>query len=150
MATIRFAEIQRAVKRRLAVYRAIYADKRTPRLARWLLWGALLYLATPIDIIPDFIPVLGYLDDLLIVPGLIYLALRLVPQAVYSEHADAIAPPPPSDLAVMIAPAEAPISQRRVVSSSLNRVGTIPACTNSQERDSDLLLVEGGRISDRF
>jgi uncharacterized membrane protein YkvA (DUF1232 family) len=41
-------------------------DKAVPRSARWLLWGLLAYLALPIDLIPDFLPVIGWADDLII------------------------------------------------------------------------------------
>jgi len=50
-------------------------------------------LALPFDVIPDFIPVLGYLDDVLIVPGLICLALWLVPQEVCASHAKLLEAP---------------------------------------------------------
>ncbi len=43
------------------------------------------YALSPIDLIPDFIPVLGYLDDLIIVPAGIYLALKMIPADVYRE-----------------------------------------------------------------
>jgi uncharacterized membrane protein YkvA (DUF1232 family) len=69
----------------LAYYRALFTHPRTPRVSRWLLGGAIAYLLSPIDIIPDFIPVLGQLDDLLIVPGLIYAALALIPASVKTE-----------------------------------------------------------------
>jgi uncharacterized membrane protein YkvA (DUF1232 family) len=39
----------------------------------------------PFDLIPDFLPVIGHLDDLIIVPGLVWLALRLIPPAVMNE-----------------------------------------------------------------
>lgn len=68
----------------LALYLA-YRDPRTPWVAR--LWAALvaLYALSPIDLIPDFIPLLGYLDDLLLVPLGVALAVRLVPPAVMDD-----------------------------------------------------------------
>ena len=79
-------QIGHTLRRRLALYTALYQDPRTPRTARLLLWLALAYVALPLDLIPDFLPVLGQLDDALIVPVLIVLALRYVPAAVYTEH----------------------------------------------------------------
>ena len=73
------------VKREMAYYRALFTHSRTPRLSRWLLGGALAYLVSPIDIIPDFIPVLGQLDDLLIVSSLVYAALAFIPASVKAE-----------------------------------------------------------------
>jgi uncharacterized membrane protein YkvA (DUF1232 family) len=78
-------EILDRVKREVAYYRALFTHARTPRLSRWLLGGALAYLVSPIDIIPDFIPVLGQLDDLLIVPILIYAAVAFIPASVKAE-----------------------------------------------------------------
>jgi uncharacterized membrane protein YkvA (DUF1232 family) len=57
----------------------------TPLIAKVLAVLVLAYAFSPIDLIPDFIPVLGYLDDLLIVPAGIYLTLRLVPQTVKAQ-----------------------------------------------------------------
>lgn len=57
-------------------------DPRTPWYAKALLGLVLAYLASPIDLIPDFIPVLGYLDDLVLVPAGISLALRMIPAEV--------------------------------------------------------------------
>ncbi len=82
----RLSAVARNLKRHLDFCRAIYADPRTPLPARVLLWAALAYAAMPFDLIPDFVPLIGHLDDLLIVPGLVWLALRLVPSEVYQEH----------------------------------------------------------------
>lgn len=73
------------LKREINFYRLIFKDSRTPKLAKFLLWAALGYLALPFDIIPDFIPVIGQLDDLIIVPSLIWLAIKLVPKEVIEE-----------------------------------------------------------------
>ncbi len=75
----------------LALYYA-YRDPRTPWYAR--AWAAVVvaYALSPIDLIPDFIPVLGYLDDLILVPLGIAIAIRLVPAEVLvasRERADA-------------------------------------------------------------
>jgi len=67
------------------LWRRVWRHPRTPRAARWLLGLALAYAVTPVDLIPDFIPVLGQLDDLLIVPLLVFLAVRLVPKDVVAE-----------------------------------------------------------------
>lgn len=69
----------------LRVWRLVIADPRTPRLARWLLMAAVAYAVSPIDLIPDAIPLLGQLDDLLIVPVLVWLALRIVSPHVIEE-----------------------------------------------------------------
>lgn len=54
-------------------------------MARFLLWLAVGYALLPFDLIPDFLPFIGQLDDLIIVPGLIYLALRVIPDALVQE-----------------------------------------------------------------
>ena len=81
----RLGEIARSLKRELAFHRMVMAHPDTPRTARWLLIAAVAYAAWPIDLIPDAIPVIGHLDDLVIVPALAWLAIRLVPNAVIAE-----------------------------------------------------------------
>lgn len=65
----------------LIIYLA-YKDSRTPFYAKCLAFIIIAYASSPIDLIPDFIPVLGYLDDLIIVPLGIYLCLKLIPNEV--------------------------------------------------------------------
>ena len=74
------------LKREIGIYRGIAHDPRTPWEAKLLLGLGLGYLALPFDLIPDWIPVLGLLDDVLIVPGLVILALKMVPKDVIQEH----------------------------------------------------------------
>jgi uncharacterized membrane protein YkvA (DUF1232 family) len=73
-------------KRELRLYRNILADPRTPRITKVLIGAAIAYAVTPVDIIPDFIPVVGHLDDALIVPALIYVALKTIPRSLLEEH----------------------------------------------------------------
>ena len=58
---------------------------RTPWHAKAVGIFVVAYALSPIDLIPDFIPVLGYLDDVLLLPGLIYLAIRLLPPDVLAQ-----------------------------------------------------------------
>lgn len=62
-----------------------YSDKRTPLSAKILIGLTAGYLLSPIDLIPDFIPVLGLLDDLIIVPLLISFSIKLIPKTVLIE-----------------------------------------------------------------
>lgn len=60
-------------------------DPRTPWYAKLLVAGIAAYAFSPIDLIPDFVPVLGYLDDLVLIPLGIALAIKLVPHSVLAE-----------------------------------------------------------------
>ncbi len=62
-----------------------YHDPRTPWYARLFAAGVVGYAFSPIDLIPDPIPVLGYLDDLLLIPLGVMLALKMIPPAVMTE-----------------------------------------------------------------
>lgn len=62
-----------------------FRDPRTPWYARAWLALVLGYLASPIDLIPDFIPVIGHLDDLLLVPAGLALAVKMIPKEVMEE-----------------------------------------------------------------
>lgn len=68
----------------LALYLAS-KDARVPFIAKILVAVLLAYALSPIDLIPDFIPVIGYIDDLLLLPIGIWLVLRLIPAEVWKE-----------------------------------------------------------------
>jgi uncharacterized membrane protein YkvA (DUF1232 family) len=61
-------------------------DRRVPWYARALAGAVVAYAVSPIDLIPDFIPVLGLLDDLVVIPAGLYLVFRLVPAEVVAEY----------------------------------------------------------------
>nr|WP_306707908.1 DUF1232 domain-containing protein [Azospirillum isscasi] len=81
----------RRIKRDVIALYLAARDPRTPWYARVAAAAVAAYALSPIDLIPDFVPVLGYLDDLLIVPLGILLVVRLIPAAVLEEHRAAAA-----------------------------------------------------------
>ncbi len=84
-AGIRLKARARAIENRsLCIYLAA-RDPRTPWYAKALIFFVVAHTFSPIDLIPDFIPILGYLDDLIITPGGIWLAVRLIPPEVLAE-----------------------------------------------------------------
>ena len=67
---------------------ALYLASRDPRvsiLAKIVIGLVVAYALSPIDLIPDFIPIIGYLDDLILLPLGIWLSIRLIPQDVWQE-----------------------------------------------------------------
>lgn len=79
----------RAIKRDVHAVWLAARDPRTPWLAKALALAVAGYAVSPIDLIPDFIPVIGYLDDLIIVPLGIMLVVRIIPPDVMDEHREA-------------------------------------------------------------
>lgn len=75
----------KALKRDLRTVSLAARDPRVPLLAKVVALAVAAYALSPIDLIPDFIPVLGLLDDLLIVPAGLWLALRLIPAPLVAE-----------------------------------------------------------------
>jgi len=67
-----------------ALYLA-FKDPRVPWYAKVLIAAIVSYTLSPIDLIPDFIPVIGYADDLILVPAGIYLVLKMIPEEVLEE-----------------------------------------------------------------
>jgi uncharacterized membrane protein YkvA (DUF1232 family) len=81
----RLDQIANSVRRELRVYRSILAHPTTPCTAKALLWIAVGYLLLPFDLIPDFVPILGQVDDAIIVPLLILAALKITPPEVIED-----------------------------------------------------------------
>ena len=75
----------RALKREAYAIYIAARDPRTPWYAKALIFFVVAHTFSPIDLVPDFIPILGYLDDLIITPGGIWLAVRLIPPEVLEE-----------------------------------------------------------------
>src|SRR6266550_6329636 len=81
----------RAIRRDVVAVWIAARDPRVPWYAKALALAVAAYALSPIDLIPDFIPVLGYLDDLVIVPVGIFLVVRLIPPDIMAEHRAAAA-----------------------------------------------------------
>src|SRR6478609_1183915 len=75
----------RALKRDVIALWLAARDPRVPLSAKLVAGAVAAYALSPVDLIPDFIPVLGYLDDLILVPVGILIAIRLVPRELMSE-----------------------------------------------------------------
>lgn len=94
----------RGLKRDVVALWLAARSPRTPMAAKLVAGAVAAYALSPIDLIPDFIPVLGYLDDLVIVPLGIALAVRLIPAALMVEfRAEAVAVAKPVNRAMAVA-----------------------------------------------
>ena len=89
--------LARLVPACLVLVRRLAVDPRVPRSRRLLLYALIPYLASPIDLIPDFIPVLGYVDDAV----LVVLVLRSVVRAAGTEVLEEQWPGSPEDLQLL-------------------------------------------------
>ncbi|GIP37879.1 hypothetical protein J31TS4_11590 [Paenibacillus sp. J31TS4] len=78
-------EKAREIKRNIFVLFLAYKDPRVPWYAKLFTLCVVSYAFSPIDLIPDFIPVLGYLDDLILVPLGITLAIKMIPKEVMED-----------------------------------------------------------------
>lgn len=65
-------------------------DKETPLLAKIIAGITIGYALSPVDLVPDFIPVLGYLDDIILLPALIALTIKLIPQEIWLRSKESV------------------------------------------------------------
>jgi len=84
----RWKQWARTIRRDVHALYLASRDPRVPWYAKGLALAVAAYALSPIDLIPDFIPVIGYLDDLILVPLGILLVIRLIPPQVMAEHRD--------------------------------------------------------------
>ncbi len=84
--SIKLKEKAKKLKSAVPAVFAALTDRDTPLLAKLLAGITVAYALSPIDLIPDFIPVLGYLDDVILLPALIALTIRLIPRGVWERN----------------------------------------------------------------
>lgn len=78
--------VGRNIKNEIKVYQAVIKDKRTPLMGKIFLGMAVGYFFLPFDLIPDFIPIVGHLDDIVIIPALVLIALKVIPREIVEEN----------------------------------------------------------------
>jgi uncharacterized membrane protein YkvA (DUF1232 family) len=78
--------LARAFKKEVTVYSRVIKDKRTPLLGKIFLGMAVGYALMPFDLIPDFIPIIGHLDDLIVIPLLVFVGLKFIPKELVDEY----------------------------------------------------------------
>jgi len=81
----RLKSLNETIQHEFRVYQLVLQDERTPLFPKIVLGLAVGYMFLPFDLLPDFLPVIGQLDDVLIVPLLVILALRFIPAEVIKD-----------------------------------------------------------------
>ncbi|WP_396216188.1 YkvA family protein [Exiguobacterium sp.] len=81
----RMKRIARRMKQQLSVLSYAIEHPRLPRHIKWGIIALIAYTVSPIDLIPDFLPVIGLLDDLLLVPLGIYFIIRSIPKEILTQ-----------------------------------------------------------------
>ncbi|WP_025226053.1 YkvA family protein [Fimbriimonas ginsengisoli] len=75
-----------SIGRTLIRYWRMAHDPRTPPFVRYMIYGGLVYSLSPIDLVPDWVPGVGLLDDAAVLPGVIAVAMMMIPQEVKEAH----------------------------------------------------------------
>src|SRR5690349_6864330 len=74
------------LRNEIKLYVRLFFDKRTPKISKIMLIAAVVYLLSPIDFIPDFIPFAGFVDELIIIPIVFYLSTLFIPKDVVEDN----------------------------------------------------------------
>jgi uncharacterized membrane protein YkvA (DUF1232 family) len=75
-----------SIARTLMRYWKMAHDPRTPKAVRYLIYGGIAYTLSPIDLLPDWVPGLGLVDDAAVLPGVIALSMMMIPKEVKEQH----------------------------------------------------------------
>ncbi len=86
MKIARLKRLARVFKQEVTVYKLVLKDDKTPMIGKIFLALAVGYALMPFDLIPDFIPIFGQLDDIVIVPLLVVIALKLIPREIIDKY----------------------------------------------------------------
>lgn len=78
----------KSLKKDIPTIYFVLKDKDTPWIAKLFAGITVIYALSPIDLIPDFIPVLGYLDDVILLPLMIAITIRFIPKELWKRHHD--------------------------------------------------------------
>ena len=113
----RLKDWARIIKRDVHALYLASRDPRVPWYAKALAIVVAAYALSPIDLIPDYIPVLGYLDDAILVPLGVLLVIRLIPPEIMAEHRD-----------LAVAATERPVSRAAAVVIACIWIASIALC----------------------
>ena len=83
---MKFGKIIYRLKRYAKVYWLLLKDPRTPKISKIMVLAALIYLIWPFDLIPDVIPFAGLVDEIIIIPLLVYIATKFIPKNVVEDN----------------------------------------------------------------
>lgn len=83
---MKFGRILWRLKNYVRVYWLLFKDPRTPKISKLMVILAVVYLVSPFDLIPDFIPFAGWIDEIIIVPLVFYLATLFIPKHVVEDN----------------------------------------------------------------
>jgi uncharacterized membrane protein YkvA (DUF1232 family) len=78
-------EKTKQITQNISILYVAYKRKDVPIIAKIIIIVAIIYALSPIDLIPDFIPILGYWDDLILLPTLIYVSIKIIPKNILDE-----------------------------------------------------------------